>query len=284
MDPKPVPALSAAEIASFIRDGFVRLDRAFSRQTAEQARAILWQATGCDPDDRSTWTRPVIRLDQFGHSPFREAANTPVLHRAFDQLVGQGRWLPCQTLGTFPVRFPSSDAPGDDGWHIDVSFGCETPDFMEWRANVSSRGRSLLMLFLFSDVEHDDAPTRIRVGSHLDIARQLAPAGEAGLSLRELAADGFAASADRPEVFAVGEAGTVYLCHPFLVHAAQSHRGRDPRFLAQPPLLPREPVCLERPSGEYSPVEQAILNAIAQVDDDLAIHQTKSRSIYGSSA
>jgi Phytanoyl-CoA dioxygenase (PhyH) len=266
MDLNPVSALSAAEITSFIRDGFIRLDHAFSKQTAEEARAILWRATGCDPDDPSTWTRPVIRLDQFGQPPFREAANTPVLHRAFDQLVGHGRWLPLGTLGTFPIRFPSSVAAGDDGWHIDVSFGHETPDFMEWRANVMSRGRALLMLFLFSDIEHDDAPTRIRVGSHLDIARQLAPAGEAGLSLRELAADGFAASADRAEVCAVGEAGTVYLCHPFLVHAAQPHRGRNPRFLAQPPLLPREPIHLDRTNGDYSPVEQAILNAVEQSD------------------
>src|SRR5690606_26201361 len=134
-----------------------------------------------------------------------------VLHRAYDQLVGTGRWLPPRTLGTFPVRFPSPDDPGDAGWHIDVSFGTEDPDFLNWRANVGSRGRALLMLFLFSDVGPDDAPTRIRAGSHLDIARQLAPAGEAGLSLRELAADGFAGSAGRPEMLATGDAGTVYL-------------------------------------------------------------------------
>lgn len=263
MSIESTPALSDAEIASFIRDGFVRLDRAFSRETATQARTILWRATGCDPDDPATWTHPVVRLGQFAQAPFREAANSPALHRALDQLVGHGRWLPPGALGTFPVRFPSADPPGDDGWHIDASFGVETPDFMEWRANVSSRGRALLMLFLFSDVEQNDAPTRLRVGSHLDIARQLAPAGDAGLTLRELAADGFAASAHRPEALAVGEAGTVYLCHPFIVHAAQPHRGKHPRFLAQPPLLPREPMCLERPDGEYSPVERAILQALA---------------------
>lgn len=161
------------------------------------------------------------------------------------------------------MRFPSPVAPGDDGWHIDMSFGYEATDFMEWRANVNSRGRALLMLFLFSDVDHDDAPTRIRAGSHIDIARQLAAAGEGGLTLRELAADGFAASAHRKEVLAVGEAGTVYLCHPFLVHAAQLHRGRNPRFMAQPPLLPREPINLHRDDGQYSAVEQAILSAIA---------------------
>ena len=261
MATKTIPALGADDIDRFIRDGFVRIDEAFSREVAEAARTILWKASGCDPDDPSSWTQPVVRLGLFHDTPFREAANTAVLRAAFDQLVGPGRWLPCGALGTIPIRFPSDAEPGDDGWHIDVSFG-DDPDFMEWRANVHSKGRALLMLFLLSDVGPDDAPTRIRVGSHIDIARQLAPAGEAGRSLRALAADGFAASAHRPETMAIGPAGTVYLCHPFLVHAAQRHRGREPRFLAQPPLLPREPLSLDRPDGDYSPVEHAILRAI----------------------
>jgi hypothetical protein len=258
MELQPRQALSAADIASFIRDGFVRLDRAFPTETAAAARTILWRATGCDPDDPATWTRPVIRLGMFADPPFREAADTAVLRGAYDQLAGAGRWLSQLALGTFPVRFPSPDDPGDAGWHIDASFGTDTPDFMEWRVNVFSRGRALLMLFLFSDVGDDDAPTRIRAGSHIDIARQLAPAGEDGLTLRELAADGFAGSAGRPEVLATGAAGTVYLCHPFLVHSAQPHRGRTARFLAQPPLLPAEQLRLDRPDGGYSPVEEAI--------------------------
>jgi hypothetical protein len=118
------------------------------------------------------------------------------------------------------------------------------------------------MLFLFSDVGEDDAPTRIRVGSHLQIARELAPAGEDGLSLREISAQGFASTANLPEVLATGDAGTVYLCHPFLVHAAQPHRGTRPKFMAQPPLHPTVPLALERPAGDYSPVETAIRRAL----------------------
>jgi hypothetical protein len=109
----------------------------------------------------------------------------------------------------------------------------------------------------------DDAPTRIRAGSHLDIARRLAPAGEAGLTLRDLAVNGFDETAHRLEVLATGEAGTVYLCHPFLVHAAQPHRGTRPRFMAQPPLLPAEPFVLTRGDGRYSPVEMAIREALS---------------------
>jgi hypothetical protein len=255
--------LAPAEIEQFITDGFIRIAHAFPRVLADAARAILWQATGCRPDDPATWTQPVVRLGMFTQAPFVEAANTPRLHAAFDQLVGRGRWRRPAAMGTFPVRFPSAIDPGDAGWHIDPSYGTDTPDFLSWRANVHSKGRALLMLFLFSDVGEDDAPTRIRVGSHVDIARQLAPAGDEGLTLRELAADGFASSAHRPVVAATGEAGTVYLCHPFLVHAAQPHRGDRPRFLAQPPLLPAD--ADGRPDGPPNAVEQATARALARM-------------------
>jgi hypothetical protein len=254
--------LTEDQVAAFIADGFVRVDGAFSDALAEQVRAILWHDLGCREDDPSGWTQPVVRLDQYGHLPFREAANTPRLRAAFDRLVGPGRWRSLATLGTFVVRFPSADAPGDDGWHVDASFGWDHADFLEWRVNVASRGRALLILFLFSDVGEDDAPTRLRVGSHVDIARRLAPAGEAGMTLRALAADDFAGSAARPEALAVGPAGTVYLCHPFLVHAGQRHRGRRVRFLAQPPLLPARPLALERDDQAYLPVEIAIRRAL----------------------
>jgi hypothetical protein len=256
--------LSPDQITQFIRDGYVRIDAAFSRGIADECRAVLWRDTGCDPDDPASWTKPVVRLGHYPGGPFAAAANTPVLHAAFDQLVGPGRWVPQGGLGTFPIRFPCSGDPGDAGWHIDVSFGGDPSDFLSWRANIVSRGRALLMLFLVSDVGEQDAPTRLRAGSHRDIARQLAPAGDAGLSLRELAADGFAGSAHRPEALAMGEAGTVFLCHPFLVHSAQPHRGTRPRFMAQPPLLPAEPLRLDRPAAETSPVEAAIRLAVQE--------------------
>lgn len=261
----PTRTLSDAQISRFIRDGFVRIDDAFPRHVADEARGILWRDTGSDPDNPATWTRPAVRLGMYSQKPFIDSANTPALRDAYDQLVGAGRWLPCMSMGTFPVRFPSPEDPGDTGWHVDASFGWEQPDFMDWRVNIASRGRALLMLFLFSDIGELDAPTRIRIGSHRDIARQLAPAGDAGLTLRDLATDGFAGSASRPETLAVGEAGTVYLCHPFLVHSAQPHRGTHPRFMAQPPLLPKEPLISKR-DADASAVERAIRDALATSD------------------
>jgi hypothetical protein len=258
-------ALSEADPDQFIQNGFVRIEAGFPRELADTARALLWRDTGCEPGDPSTWTKPVIRLGMYTQPPFVEAANTPILHATFDQLVGKGRWQPCRAMGTFPVRFPSAEDPGDAGWHIDMSFGWNQPDFMDWRANLHSKGRALLMLFLFSDVGEDDAPTRIRAGSHLDVARILAPAGEAGLTTREIIPY-LPQTAKRQEVLATGAAGTVYLCHPFLVHAAQPHHGTRPRFLAQPPLLPATPLRIAEGNGKPSPIERAIRLALAGTD------------------
>lgn len=257
------PPLDARQIERFIVDGAVRLDHAFSAELAAQAREILWRdLPGLDPHDATTWTRPVVRLGHYTQAPFVQAANTPALHAAFDQLIGPGRWRPCQAMGTFPVRFPSSEDAGDTGWHIDPGFNHGEPDFMKWRSNVHAEGRPLLLLFLFSDVGERDAPTRLRLGSHRDIARRLAPAGAAGLTLAELAAQNFALDEPRRELPATGPAGTVYLCHPLLVHAAQAHRGREPRFLAQPtlPFAPGERLRLA--GGEAFPVDLAVRDAL----------------------
>ncbi|XRQ02856.1 phytanoyl-CoA dioxygenase family protein [Actinomadura welshii] len=236
------------DVEAFISDGFVRVEQAFSRELAAECREILWRDTGCDPGDRSTWTRPVVRLGDYAQEPFRAAVGSPVLHAAFDAIVGEGAWHPRGSLGSFPVRFPSDDAPGDDGWHIDASFPGDDPsDFMSYRVNVTSKGRALLMLFLFSDVGEEDAPTRVRAGSHLDVPPILEPAGDEGLAFMDVAARAVPASEHRPVALATGRAGDVYLCHPFLVHAAQPHRGTEPRFMAQPPLAPSGPLPASSP-------------------------------------
>lgn len=255
--------LDQKQVEQFIKEGYVRVDDAFSTALADECRAILWKDTGCDPGDPGTWTKPVIRLGWYNQPPFVAAANSHFLHTIFDQLAGENYWVPPPNMGTFPVRFPSPSDPGDTGWHVDSSFPGDQPEnFMEWRINVKSKGRALLMLFLFSDVGNKDAPTRISIGSHLDVARMLQPEGDRGLSFMELARK-LTGLPGHDEILATGKAGTVYLCHPFLVHAAQPHHGSEPRFLAQPSLSASKDFQLQRTDGKYSPVEQAIRLGLA---------------------
>ncbi len=256
-----MPALSNDQVTGFIRNGFVHVSQAFPAEVAEQCRTILWRKTGLDPEDPGTWTEPVVRIGGCAEEPFVRAANTATLHSAYDQLVGTDQWIAPRGLGTFPIRFPYRGDPGDDGWHLDASYAGPQG---EARVNLRSRDRALLMLFLLSEVGPNEAPTRIRVGSHRDVAPLLAARGDGGREWMELCQEAGPVSQHRPETLATGRAGDVYLCHPFLVHGAQPHHGTGARFLAQPPLEPTGPLDLDRDDGDYSPVEQAVRDALDQ--------------------
>ncbi|GAL86146.1 hypothetical protein Dfer_0585 [Sporocytophaga myxococcoides] len=180
--------LSKKDIEHFIHNGFVRLDHSFTREIADAALEILWKDLPCDRANPSTWIEPVIRLGMYTNEPFVNSVNTPKLYNAFDQLIGKDKWIPCRSVGTFPVRFPSVRQPNDTGKHVDASFpGNDPNNYFEWRVNVKSKGRALLMLVLYSDVSEHDAPTVIYEGSHIDVAKLLSKEGDAGLSFMELA-------------------------------------------------------------------------------------------------
>lgn len=255
-------SLSPSQIDDFINNGFIKIDNAFSTEIAKDCVSLLWKETNCNPDNPATWTQPVVRVGELGYEPFVKAANTPILHSAFDQLVGKGNWIPRKTMGSFPIRFPSKEKANDTGWHVDASFpGNDASNYFEWRINIHSKGRGLLMLFLFSDVSTLDAPTLLKVGSHFDVAKILLPEGERGLSFMELA-ERLIPIPERPEISATGKAGTVYLCHPFIVHAAQDHRGTLPKFMAQPALMTKSDFSINSREKDLCPVVSAILKGL----------------------
>jgi hypothetical protein len=264
------PELSDREVDAFVRDGFVHLREVVPPDIVAEGLKVIWGDLDQIPGDPESWSDPVVRFLPSDARPFRKAFDNPRLHTAFDQLVGAGRWRGRPDVGLFVARFPSPLDPGDTGWHIDSSFapdegaGTQEFDFSRWRVNVLSRGRALLMLFLYSDVGPDDAPTRIRVGSHLDVPPILLTAGAGGMEGMDASILAAEASLSRPITLATGRAGDVYLCHPFLVHAAQPAKGRGPRLFAQPPLECAQPLSIDRPDDDYSPVELGIRQALHQ--------------------
>ena len=247
--------LSDEDLERFMTDGFVRIERAFSATDARLGRERIWtqvrrQHPGFDPEVRRTWPAPVVRVEASAAAPFRRAVSGRRLTGAFDQLVGEGRWAPPSSLGPFVIRFPSRDDPSDAIWHVDASY---TRGEGDWRLDISSRRRALLMFFLFSDVGRSDAPTRLRVGSHLDVPPVLVDRGLDGAALHR-GRPRLVDLEDRPVELVTGHAGDVYLCHPFLVHTADRHRGRRPRVLATPVLMPRSRMRIapvEPPRGPH---------------------------------
>jgi hypothetical protein len=253
-------ALGDEQVADFITDGFVKLEAAFPRSLAEECLELLWDQIEPDRDRPETWTQPLVYVWDCPQEPFRRAANTPRLHAAFDQLVGPGQWRRPESLGWFVIRFPSEAEPPDAGWHVDGSYPTAGDD--TYGLNLRSRGCGLRMLFLFSDTTDRHGPTGLRVGSHLDIPALLAPYGAAGTTDQELFRQ-LEVTSGRPVTNATGQAGDVYLCHPFLVHGAQRNRASAPRFMAQPSLRLIGELDLGQAAGAASPVGQAVRRGLA---------------------
>jgi hypothetical protein len=253
-----------ALIDRFCQDGFVALRGAVAPNVVDAcANAVDGELRrrGVDPRDRATWREPVVRFDCPSGPAFDAAGASAALITVYDALLGRDRWARRAGVGgTVPVRFPSDRDPGDAGWHIDGSYDVEGT----YWANVHSRGRGLLALFLFGDVGDDDAPTELLAGSHLDVPRVLAPFGERGVFFGEVAKRVPSATFARRRVRAIGRAGDVFVCHPFLVHRATwPHRGERPRAVAQPGIAIHEPFALHGGEG-VCPVERAILRGLGE--------------------
>ncbi|WP_029106841.1 mitomycin antibiotics/polyketide fumonisin biosynthesis protein [Mycobacterium sp. URHD0025] len=238
------------DVDVFRRDGFAKIEQAVPAEIADAARDLLWAQIGLSQNDPASWTAPVVwAADLTGAGPFGQLVGGAPLAEALDRICGTGGWLPRGSLGNIPVRFPVGPPAEDRGWHIDAN----TPlPGGQWA--VSGRPQTLLVLTLLSEVGPADAPTRIRVGSHRDVARVLGPEPvdfvEAGALVDEV-------SRARPVAHATGRPGDMYVVHPFTVHAADVHRGRRPRFMSQ------APVTLTETLGPSGPA------ALAGVWDDL---------------
>ncbi|MFG1947179.1 phytanoyl-CoA dioxygenase family protein [Nonomuraea sp. NPDC048826] len=240
--------MTIVDIDRFIAEGFAKLEAAVPREVGDVAEALVWQLIGLSPDDPSGWEQPVVwTADLAGHGPFGEMARSPRLYQALDEIAGTGGWQPRGSLGNMPIRFPGKAAADDRGWHVDASVAL--PDG-SWA--VSGRPETMLLLVLLSEVGEDDAPTRIRVGSHRDAARAL---GERVLDPFEAGPLLDEASKDRPVAYATGVPGDMYLVHPLTVHAADEHRGTRPRFMSQGPVFLKEPVA----PGEGTALARALL-------------------------
>ena len=246
------------DVEGFVRDGYVAVRGAFDAATAAACREMIWGALGergvCK-DDPVTWP-PLMHIDSLAGGPFAAAGTSPALAAAYDVLIGPGRWTPqVYAGGAVVVRFPSEDR-ANAGYHVEGSY--EGPG--GYWVNVRSRARGLLALLLFTDVGLDDAPTRLVCGSHLHVPEFLAPYGEAGTSCD---ADFWRPSVlCRPVAHATGNAGDVFLCHPFVVHTATwPHRGTAPRMIAQPAVHVRDGFALD--GSDPSPVACAIVAGLA---------------------
>jgi hypothetical protein len=138
------------------------------------------------------------------------------------------------------------------GWHKDGDF---------FRHFLDSPEQGLLTLVIWSDIEPRGGGTFIARDSVPVVARYLA-ARPQGVRPGQIDSRALVAECHDFLEF-TGRVGDVVLLHPYVLHASSPNHSGRPRFLTNPPIQLKRPLCFDRrDDAEYSLVERAVLQGL----------------------
>jgi hypothetical protein len=235
--------LTTEELDVLARDGIVKIPSAFTSDEAAGMRDVLWNELSArhdmKRDDRSTWTplRPTglktTKSDRRAH-----AILGPRVRSALDGLLGE--WVEPRHQGQVLVTMPEGVpwAVPHRQWHTDVGFESETAAVKIWA--------------LLGDIEPGGGGTPQVAGSHNVIERFLTTTDEREFKavrdqvlrsdpwFRNLTSEQRTVDPMEPAeldglpvrvVELTGQAGDVYLTHPWILHSIAPNAAETPRMM-----------------------------------------------------
>lgn len=250
--------LNEEQIEHFLETGYVVIRGAIDPEVCDAAVAEAFERCGYDREDPSTWTEKKIHLPTTSHQSVAEAS--PAVWAATCQLLGgEERVYQPYNFGNAyilnlgvgadePFRKPSPECPG---WHKDGDF---------FRHFLNSPEQGLLTLVAWSDIKPRGGATYVATDSVGVVARKLVQHPE-GLLPGEIGCDKLIYECNH-YAEATAHAGDVYLLHPYMLHCHSQNMLEIERVITNPPAALKEPMNFNRPDGDYSPVEQAVLRGM----------------------
>jgi hypothetical protein len=293
--------LTNEQVEYFKEFGWVKVEEAYPRQVSLDAQQIVWdnvEKRGILKNDKSTWTEEIVKLNEVYFEKEFQLCNTSRMADAIEDLVGEGRLSNrivygesspenLSGYGWWPVNFYlGKDKPWDVptvGWHWDG---------IQFKHFIDSPDQGLLCLCLFSEINTQGGGTLIAEGSHKLVAKFLAEQTE-GIELSDALpfmnrshpwlaelTGSIDSETNRMEKFmnwhtdsdgvqlkvteTTGSPGDIFLCHPFLYHAASQNHLGIPRFMCNRTTPLKDRLQLKRvDGGQYSPLETSIRNALS---------------------
>jgi hypothetical protein len=65
--------MQAESVQRFIADGFIKIEQAVPADVTEACAELLWAQIDAEPNDPSTWSRPVYWVGDMAQGPFVRA-------------------------------------------------------------------------------------------------------------------------------------------------------------------------------------------------------------------
>lgn len=240
--------LDEGQLEEFARDGIVRIPGAFAGEDAARMRDVLWRELaelyGMQAGDRSTWApvRPTKLVATKKHPAANAILGLP-LRTALDQLFGQAGWTEPSHQGQVLVTLPTGESWSvpHKQWHTDVGFDLPQDELV-----------GVKIWALLGDLEPGGGGTPQVAGSHRVIARYLNTTDERDFCTirdqvleshpwfldltREDRTNELMTEADLEGipvrvVELTGQAGDVYLTHPWILHSIAPNARDTPRMM-----------------------------------------------------
>jgi hypothetical protein len=287
----PCP-LGPDAIEHFIASGWVKLDRAFSPEVANdwkqraanqirtqpervirgynpeglavdefgKARTVKGEAakpdlSDFDEHDPSTWRRS--RIDYCGEANTSYVDFSVRLWGAVNQLIGVDR-LETQDIGEYLILNLNSmaDIPVESV-SVWTNWHLDAPRSDLRIANAEA---GLLIVLLFSDIGPRMGATIIAPDS-VEIVSQAIASTESGVDFVARDATDRVMQASSTRKFLEGKTGDAYLLHPFMMHSASPNPSGIIRWMSNPILFLDAELRTSGP--DLSPVEESIRRAIS---------------------
>ena len=251
--------LTETQVAHFVDRGFVIIQDCFSSTVASSWREQAFTRLGCDERLPETWTEDRVRL--------------PAVHEVVVRDFAPRAWgAICDLLGG-EEHVAARPIVWRDGFHINIRYGADGPwippgpSAIGWHKQdgdyhhlLGGPRLGLSVIVVCSEIEHRGGGTFISPDSVVQVARLLAQHPEGlppGYKFGDLIHE------CKEFVELTGHVGDVVLCHPHMLLAESGNHSCVPAVTLDAPVSLQAPMDLHREMvSEYSPTEQAILNAL----------------------
>ena len=262
--------LSNEQKKSFLNKGFLKLKSGLSEELMHDWTSNALNRLNYDTSFHNQFPDSIIWMDH--HIQKRVTQIAPQAWEAICEVVGGEDMIEKRTMGieskhftqinsflcsdVFIINFHMEEneawlPPQAEGfnWHKDGSYFrhfCDSPE------------QALLLVILWKDVETQGGGTFLALDSPYVTAKTLLEHPE-GLDPSNF---NFGAMIKECSEFIeiTGNAGDLFIIHPYMLHASSRNNSGKPRIMSNPPVVLKEPLRLDRNLNDLSLLEEATLN------------------------
>ncbi len=243
--------------------GILRIESAFSADDAARMRDVMWgelrQRYAIDRDDPSTWNNhlPTGLKNAKKHRAFGAILGAP-LRAALDEMFGAGEWAEPKQFGQVQITMPNAEA-----WHVPHHLWHADFDYYLNPAHV------VKVWALVDDLEPGGGGTLQLAGSHLLAAKFIegkildereykrvrdgimrsdpwlkelsTESDDPGRTIRFMRHGTVIDGIELRVVELAGNAGDVFVTHPWVMHCIASNANARPRMMRSFAIMRKPP-------------------------------------------